>query len=107
LFIITFDYICKSEIRKCGKPGIAFKNKKWEEIREKFNNRPDKNYNQKQLKNRMETLRTEWTTWKQLIGKETGLGWNPQIGNIDADASWWDAKIRVSILNIEFLSREN
>jgi len=28
------------------------------------------------------------------------LGWNPQIGNIDADASWWDAKIRVSIINI-------
>jgi len=22
--------ICTSEIRKCGKPGIAFKNKKWE-----------------------------------------------------------------------------
>jgi len=56
--------------------------------------------------NRMETLRTDWTTWKQVIGKETGLGWNHQIGNIDANASWWDAKIRVSIINIEFLSHE-
>jgi len=35
--------ICKSEIRKCGKLGIAFKNKKWEEIREEFNERADKN----------------------------------------------------------------
>jgi len=54
--------ICMNEIRKCGKPGIAFKNKKWEEMREEFNKRVDKNYNQKQLKNRMETLRTDWTT---------------------------------------------
>jgi len=88
------------EIRKCGKSGITFRNKKWEEIREEFNKRANKNYNQKQLKNRMDTLRNDWTTWKQLIGKETGLGWNYQTGNIDADTSWWDAKIRVSIINI-------
>lgn len=94
--------LCMGEIRKCGKPGLAFRNKKWEEIREEFNKRADKNYNQKLLKNRMDTLRNDWTTWKQLIGKETGLGWNPQMGNIDADASWWDAKIRENVKYLKF-----
>jgi hypothetical protein len=35
----------------------------------------------------MENLRIDWTTRKQLIGKETGLGWNHQTRNINADPS--------------------
>lgn len=54
--------ICMDEIRKCGKPGIAFKNKKWEEIRDEFNKNASKNYTKKQLKNRMDNLRTDWAT---------------------------------------------
>ncbi|XP_058736160.1 uncharacterized protein LOC131608266 [Vicia villosa] len=93
---------CINEIRKCGKPGIAFRNKKWEEIREEYNKRTNKNYTQKQLKNRLDSLRTDWTTWKQLLGKETGLGWNPHTGKIDADPTWWDAKIRENVKYAKF-----
>ncbi|CAJ2646006.1 unnamed protein product [Trifolium pratense] len=50
----------------------------------------------------MDTLRTDWTTWKQLIGKETGLGWNHATGNIDADPSWWEAKIRENVKYAKF-----
>lgn len=39
-------------------------------------------------------MRDNWSTWKQLLRSETGLGWNPQTGAIDAHATWWDAKIR-------------
>lgn len=95
--------ICMDEIRKSGKPGIAFRNKKWEEIREEFYKRANKNYTQKQLKNRLDNLRVDWTIWKQLMGKETGLGYNHKTGTIDADATWWDAKIKVSIMNILIL----
>ncbi|KAK2407054.1 hypothetical protein QL285_042714 [Trifolium repens] len=35
----TLLEICMNEIRNCGKPGIAFKHKKWEEIREEFKKR--------------------------------------------------------------------
>jgi hypothetical protein len=56
---------------KCGKPGIAVRNKKWEEIYEAFNKDANKNYTKKQLKNIMDNLRMDWTTWKQLMGKET------------------------------------
>ncbi|XP_021275611.1 uncharacterized protein LOC110410302 [Herrania umbratica] len=30
------------------------------------------------------------------MGKETGLGWNHKTGTIEADATWWEAKIKVN-----------
>ena len=48
----------------------------------------------------MDNLRNEWTLWKQLKGKETSLGWNHETGTIEADATWWEAKIKVIILLI-------
>lgn len=95
-------HICMDEIRKSGKPGIAFKNSKWEEIRAEFQKCANKNYTQKQLKNRLENLRVDWTAWKQLMGDKTSLGYNHQTGTIEADAAWWDAKIRVRITNLQF-----
>ncbi|TXG69668.1 hypothetical protein EZV62_004603 [Acer yangbiense] len=32
---------------------------------------------------------------KQLIGKETGLGWNAQLKTIDAPEDWWLSKLEV------------
>ncbi|KAK2381823.1 hypothetical protein QL285_069404 [Trifolium repens] len=61
------------EIRICGKPGIAFKHKKWEEICEEYKKR-----------------------------KETGLGWNHQTRNIDVDFAWWEAKIRENVKYAKF-----
>ncbi|XP_057432808.1 L10-interacting MYB domain-containing protein-like [Lotus japonicus] len=86
--------ICMEEVRGRGKPGITFKSKKWEDIREKFERRTNKSYTQKQLKSKMYNLRTEFVTWKQLVGGETYFTMNNQTGTIEADAAWWDAKIR-------------
>uniref|UniRef100_A0A803N2W9 DDE Tnp4 domain-containing protein n=1 Tax=Chenopodium quinoa TaxID=63459 RepID=A0A803N2W9_CHEQI len=39
-------------------------------------------------------MRKDWRHWKALKSKETGLGWNPQSGRIDATNEWWDQKIK-------------
>ncbi|KAH1122680.1 hypothetical protein J1N35_005840 [Gossypium stocksii] len=33
-------------------------------------------------------LKKEWKSWKKLKGKDTGLGWNPMKGTIDASDDW-------------------
>jgi hypothetical protein len=38
-------------------------------------------------------LKKEWNIWKRLIGKETGLGWDPVKKTIDASDDWWEKKI--------------
>ena len=95
---------CMEEIRKCGKPGISFRAKRWEVVLENFNTRAKKTYTQKQLKNRMDNLKTEWAKWQQLKGKETGLGWNHEKGTIEADDTWWEAKIKVKDFKVMLFS---
>ena len=95
---------CIDEIRNSGKPGISFRAKRWEFVLDYFNTWANKLYTQKQLKNRMDNLRNEWTLWKQLKGKETCLGWNHEIETIEADAAWWEAKIKVIILLIIYFN---
>jgi hypothetical protein len=50
---------------------------------DKFNEKTGKQYCYKQLKNKYDSLKKEWNIWKRLIGKETGLGWDPVKKPID------------------------
>ncbi|KAB2606059.1 hypothetical protein D8674_005776 [Pyrus ussuriensis x Pyrus communis] len=57
--------------------------------------RPGHDYERKQLKNKWDALKNEWKLWKELVGKETGLGWNSNKGTVDASEEWWNNKIQV------------
>jgi hypothetical protein len=59
----------------------------------KFNEKTGKQYCYKQLKNKWDNLKKEWNIWKRLIGKETGLGWDPMKKTIDAPDDWWKKKL--------------
>ncbi|KAK3199066.1 hypothetical protein Dsin_022481 [Dipteronia sinensis] len=54
-----------------------------------------KEYNKVQLKNRWDTLKSDWKLWKDLVGKETGLSWNAKLKTIDASEEWWHRKLQV------------
>ncbi|KAK1371009.1 hypothetical protein POM88_037101 [Heracleum sosnowskyi] len=37
-----------------------------------------------------------WKLWKELIGKETGLSWDPRLETVDATPEWWNGKIQMN-----------
>ncbi|XP_062028601.1 L10-interacting MYB domain-containing protein-like [Rosa rugosa] len=50
-------------------------------------------YTRKQLKNKWDSLKDHWKLLKELMGKETGLGWDHRRQTIDASDEWWHIKI--------------
>ena len=52
-----------------------------------------------QFRNKWDHLRKQWKAWKECFG-ETGLGYDPIIGVIQAIDEWWTRKIQVNSLYI-------
>ncbi|KAL3502765.1 hypothetical protein ACH5RR_037214 [Cinchona calisaya] len=40
-------------------------------------------------------MKKEWQLWNKLIGKETGLGWDPIKKTIDASNDWWNKRLEI------------
>ncbi|KAL0010398.1 hypothetical protein SO802_005506 [Lithocarpus litseifolius] len=47
-----------------------------------------------QFKNKWDNLRRQWKVWKECFG-ETGLGYDPVTGFIEANDEWWTRKVQV------------
>ncbi|WCJ24492.1 hypothetical protein M5689_006450 [Euphorbia peplus] len=46
------------------------------------------------MRHKWDTMKLQWKLWRELKGKETGLGWDPIKGTIDASDEWWNEKIQ-------------
>ena len=57
-------------------------------------------FTKEQLKHKWDWMKEQWKLWKDLIGKETGIGWDPMKGTISASNEWWNEKIQVSGLSL-------
>ncbi|GAV63609.1 LOW QUALITY PROTEIN: Myb_DNA-bind_3 domain-containing protein, partial [Cephalotus follicularis] len=53
------------------------------------------------LKNKWEYLKKDYLLWKELIGKDTGLGWDSIKKTVDVDDSWWKQRIQVTGIESE------
>ncbi|KAM3685305.1 hypothetical protein ACB094_11G108900 [Castanea mollissima] len=47
-----------------------------------------------QVKNKWDHLRGQCKVWKRLFEHETGLGYDPNIGKIDASDERWERKLK-------------
>ncbi|CAA0817586.1 Unknown protein, partial [Striga hermonthica] len=56
----------------------------WKKVESQFKKRTNLPWDKNKLKNKVDWMRTRWSMWKQLKGKETGLGWDHIKGTIDA-----------------------
>ncbi|KAL5562420.1 hypothetical protein UlMin_032167 [Ulmus minor] len=87
--------LCVKEVKGGHRPGTHFSKVGWENLVKKFNSVTGRNYDKTQLKNKWDALKIDWKIWKQLIGKETGLGWNIKKRIVDACDEWWGSKLQL------------
>ncbi|KAI9081834.1 hypothetical protein K1719_036096 [Acacia pycnantha] len=93
----TFLKVCVEEIEAGNRPHTHFNKDGWANLVDKFNNITGKNYDKKQLKNRWDALKYEFSMWARLVENETGLGWDSVKNTIMARPEWWEAKGKVCI----------
>ncbi|KAL2921732.1 L10-interacting MYB domain-containing protein [Bienertia sinuspersici] len=68
---------------------------KWKEIQAEVEKKVGCVFtNSNSCKHKYDTMRKDWRNWKDLKSSETGLGWNPVTGKIDASDEWWQRKIK-------------
>ncbi|KAL6193672.1 hypothetical protein ACLB2K_034756 [Fragaria x ananassa] len=89
----VFYDLCIKEVDKNNRPHTHFNAEGWTNIINGFEQETGKSYTKKQLKNKWDVLKSELRSWKELKGKETGLGWDHRLQTIDAPDEWWRAKI--------------
>ena len=95
--ISIFCDLCIKEVEAGHRPGTHFDKEGYANIRANFKAETGHDYEKKQLKNKWDALKNEWKLWKELVGKETGLGWNSSKGTVDASEEWWNNKIQVCV----------
>ncbi|KAL6272188.1 hypothetical protein ACE6H2_022880 [Prunus campanulata] len=91
-----FCDLCIKEVEAGNRPGTHFKKEGWGNVRISLSKETGAEYDKSQLKNKWDALKEQWKIWKELIGKETGLGWNSKLGTIDASNEWWHNKIEIN-----------
>ncbi|XP_021800027.1 L10-interacting MYB domain-containing protein-like [Prunus avium] len=94
--IVIFCDLCIKEVEAGRRPGTHFNKDGWENLKLNFKKETGHEYGKVQLKNKWDALKIEWKLWKELVGKETGLGWNPSKGTVDASDEWWTNKIQIN-----------
>ncbi|BFG30335.1 hypothetical protein CerSpe_166100 [Prunus speciosa] len=90
----AFIKICVVETIAGNRPGGHFSKQGWKNVVRKFSELTQRTYTQKQLKNKWTGLKKDWQLWTSLVGKETGLGWDPVKKTINASNEWWDKKVK-------------
>ena len=73
---------------------------KWKDISQEFEANTKVKVSSVACKNKYDSMKRLWKTWKFLVFKETGLGWDPVIGRLSCSNEWWEKKIKVSLFLI-------
>lgn len=87
--------ICRDEVLAGNRPTAALSPLGYKNLEEKFLAQTGRHYDRTKLKNRWDTLKTQYNLWKELKHAATGLGFDVTEGLIVADDDWWKEKIAV------------
>ncbi|KAJ8443416.1 LOW QUALITY PROTEIN: hypothetical protein Cgig2_024193 [Carnegiea gigantea] len=79
---------------------------KWRKIEKEVTQKIGRPCATNYCKHKYDAMRKDWCARKQLRNTETGLGWDPISGKIEASAKWWDKKIKFRDKGVSSLLEE-
>ena len=92
---------CKEEIEVGNRPMEIFTTTGWKNVVSKFAQKSGDSRTKKQLKNELDVLKKEYSTFMEFKNCATGLGWDETKQTIVCSQKWWDEHIAVrSILSL-------
>jgi len=92
---VQFIELIEKDIQKGNKPWSFINKKGWKNLVKSLNQLTGKYYDNKQLKNHRDSMKKEWTVFKQLMQGEWGLGWDERNKTFAANNDLWEQKIKV------------
>ncbi|KAI9086582.1 hypothetical protein K1719_031443 [Acacia pycnantha] len=91
---IIFVTLMVEEVKKGNRRTCTFSKKTWKGMKDEFYKQTGLVYTLPQLKNKMNKLRTEYSSFKKLLSI-SGFGWNPVLKTATTeDASLWDVHVK-------------
>ncbi|KAK8945020.1 hypothetical protein KSP39_PZI008015 [Platanthera zijinensis] len=93
--VLIFCDLCLKEIELGNRPTTHFSRDGWNNLTTHFHARTGKAYDRTQMKNKWDQLKKDWKLWRDLKGRETGLGWDPIRKTIFASEDWWKDRLKV------------
>lgn len=92
-----FVSLLVEEVKKGNRTTTTYNKTGWNNIHSEFVKKTGLDYNVVQLKNKVNKLKTQFSSFKKLLG-QSGFGWD-EIKNtvLVEDPSIWDSHIQVSL----------
>lgn len=97
-----FCEICKEETEANNRPLGCLDRKGYKNLEEKFIKQSGQKPVKKQLKNKWDLLKKEYTEFMVLKNAASGLGWNDAMSTIVADDDWWNNHLQVMMFSYLF-----
>ncbi|KAI9125133.1 hypothetical protein K1719_003749 [Acacia pycnantha] len=88
---------CMEQIYKKQRQGSSFTKEGWKNILFGFNEKAGKSYDNKQLKNRLGSLKKEWKAWDKLFSTEAGISFDYARNMVVAEDKWWERKTKENL----------
>ncbi|KAH7661299.1 Myb/SANT-like domain-containing protein [Dioscorea alata] len=96
--------ICVEKVQASNRPHTYFTKEGWKNIVAKFSWRTRVSYNYKQLKNKWDIMKKEFSIWAKLVEHQISLGWDLVKRAVLASDDWWERKRQE---NLEYLEWQN
>jgi len=97
-----FIDICKGDIEAGNRPLGLFTRTAWKNLVTKYEEKTGLKQTKKQLKNKLDNMKKEYTWFMELKNSATGLGWNEAKQTVDCSNEWWDEHLAVRTVYCPF-----